>query len=43
MNIKGEKQTFTNPKIPKMCNLQRISARKTTLIDRKVLNLNNYI
>ena len=43
MNIKGEKQTFTNPKIPKMCNLQRISARKTTLIDRKVLNLNNYL
>lgn len=38
MSIAGEKQTFTNPKIPKMCNLQRISARKSTLTYIKPLN-----
>jgi 5-methylcytosine-specific restriction endonuclease McrA len=32
MDISGNKQTFTNPKIPKICNITRISARKTTLI-----------
>ena len=41
MNIHGETQKFTNPKIPKMCNLKRISARKTTLIDHIVLNFND--
>ena len=38
MNIKGEKQTFTNPKIPKMCNIARISARKSTLTYPEPLN-----
>lgn len=38
MNIKGEKQSFINPKIPKMCNITRITARKSTLTYSKPLN-----
>ena len=38
MNIEGEKQSFTNPKIPKMSNITRISARKSTLTYSKPLN-----
>ena len=34
MNIKGITQKFTNPKIPKMQNMTRISARKSVLVDK---------
>ena len=39
MDIEGNKQSFTNPKIPKMCNLTRITARKSTLTQPKLLNI----
>ena len=34
MDIKGITQKFTNPKIPKMQNMTRISARKSVLVDK---------
>lgn len=34
MDIKGITQKFTNPKIPKMQNMTRISARKSFLVDK---------
>jgi hypothetical protein len=37
MNIKGITQKFTNPKIPKMQNMTRISARKSILFDKMKL------
>lgn len=37
MNIKGITQKFTNPKIPKMQNMTRISARKSVLVDKMKL------
>ena len=39
MDIEGNKQSFTNPKIPKMCNLTRITARKSILTQPKLLNI----
>ena len=37
MDIKGITQKFTNPKIPKMQNMTRISARKSILVDKMKL------
>jgi len=37
MNIKGITQKFTNPKIPKIQNMTRISARKSILFDKMKL------
>lgn len=37
MDIKGITQKFTNPKIPKMQNMTRISARKSVLVDKMKL------
>ena len=37
MDIKGITQKFTNPKIPKMQNMTRISARKSILFDKMKL------
>lgn len=34
MDIKGITQKFTNPKIPKMQNMTRISVRKSVLVDK---------
>ena len=38
-DINGEKQIFTNPKTPKMCNMKRITPAKSVIIDTKQLVL----
>ena len=40
MNIKGIEQKFTNPKTVKLCNLNRISARKSILVKAIPMNVN---
>jgi hypothetical protein len=40
MNIKGVEQKFTNPKTVKLCNLNRISARKSILVKAIPINVN---
>ena len=40
MNIKGIEQKFTNPKTVKLCNLNRISARKSILVQAIPMNVN---
>lgn len=40
MNIKGVEQKFTNPKTVKLCNLNKISARKSILVKAISINVN---
>lgn len=40
MNIKGVEQKFTNPKTVKLCNLNKISAKKSILVKAISINVN---